>query len=278
MEKLLKQILVVIDFSDTSRSVIENIIPIANEMDCDVHLLHIVKPSILPVLVDSQHIIATRGHHVAESSNTLMQWQTNFISQVKKGRYLFTHCVQGNEEKQIREYALRHHIDLVVLTHHRPYPWSKLLTRINIDKLARRVQCPVLNMPDPESLRFIHNIVLPVTNALPLRKIMFASYLAKYQDARIHLVALQEDKEASHEENHYLMKAYQLLRDNTNLSVECHPVNGDNIAGTTLHYAEQVKADLIVVQPGKEAELPGLLNNIFSRFLFSASRIPVMAV
>jgi K+-sensing histidine kinase KdpD len=108
---------------------------------------------------------------------------------------------------------------------------------------------------------------------------MFASYLAQYHDARIHLVALKEDAEGEAEkDNSYLYKAYQLLRDNTDLAIECHPVMGENIADTTLQYAEKVNADLIVVQPGKEVELPGFLNNIFSRFLFSASRIPVMAV
>ncbi len=267
MDKLLKQILVVIDFSENSRAVLDNIIPIANAMDCDVHLLHVAERS-------------WRRDQVAEATNKLMQLQTWYIRGVTKGRYLFTHCAEGKMEKQVREYALRNQIDLVVLTHHRRYPWSKWLRSINIDRLAKRTKCPVLNIPDPANLKAIQNIVLPVTDVLPLRKIMFASYLARMKDARIHLVALTGGGVAAQEagENIYLQKAYQLLKDNTELEVECHPVSGDNIANTTLHYAERVNADLIVVEPGKEAELPGFLNNIFSRFLFSASRIAVMAV
>jgi hypothetical protein len=127
-------------------------------------------------------------------------------------------------------------------------------------------------------LHQIHNIVLPVTNVLPLRKIMFATYLARYTNACIHLVALNDTGGKELNDQACLFKTYQLLKDNTNLAIECHPVDGYNIADTTLEYAEKVKADLIVIEPGKEATLPGLLNNIFSRFLFSASRIPVMAV
>ncbi|MBC6492822.1 universal stress protein [Flavihumibacter stibioxidans] len=279
MEHLLKQILVVVDFSETSRLVLNNIIPLANELKCDVHLLHVVKPSVWPSLVDAPHFIPIKSDLKAEATNKLMSWQSQFIPMMDKGRLLYSHCTEGGVEKEVRDFTLRHDIDMVILMQYRRFAWSKLLNRININRLARKIKCPVLNLPAAGNIHHIRNIVLPITNVLPLRKIMFAAYLARYHNASIHLVSLQEESvQQSETENPYLYKAYQLLRDNTNLRIECHPMSGNNIAGTTLQFAEKVNADLIVVQPGRETELPGMLNNIFSRFLFSASRIPVMAV
>lgn len=279
MEKLIKQLLVVVDFSDKSRMVLDSIIPLANEMKCDIHLLYVIQPSVLPFSINSHQFIAVKSDQTAWATSRMMAMQGELIPLMGKGRFLYSHVVEGGIERSIRNFTLRHDIDLTIITHRRRYAWSKWLSRINIYRLARKIQSPVLNIPETAQISHIRNIVLPVTNVLPLRKIMFASYLAQYHDARIHLVALKPSAgEHLEDENSYLYKSYQLLRDNTNLSIECHPVTGENIADTTLQYAEKVNADLIVVQPGKEVELPGILNNIFSRFLFSASRIPVMAV
>jgi nucleotide-binding universal stress UspA family protein len=270
MEKLLKQLLVVVDFSDKSRQVLDSIIPMANELKCDIHLLYIVQPSVLPFTINSHQIIAVKSDQIAWATSRMMALQGEYIPLMDKGRFIYSHVAEGGMERTIRTFTMKHEIDLAILTYRRRFAWSKWLNRININRLTKKIQCPILNIPESTSIHHIRNIVLPVTNVLPLRKIMFASYLAQYHDARIHLVALKD--------NSYLYKSYQLLRDNTDLAIECHPVSGENIANTTLQYAESVKADLIVVQPGKEAELPGILNSIFSRFLFSASRIPVMAV
>ncbi|HVK48305.1 MAG TPA: universal stress protein, partial [Pseudobacter sp.] len=65
---------------------------------------------------------------------------------------------------------------------------------------------------------------------------------------------------------------------NTNLNIECHTIHGGNIADTTLQYATDINADLIVVNPGKEMLLSGFVNRLFARLLFNESRIPVMTV
>jgi hypothetical protein len=108
---------------------------------------------------------------------------------------------------------------------------------------------------------------------------MFASYLAKQFNSRIHLIAISnKHKKAEPDDTIYLYKAYQLLRDNTNLRIECHTVAGENLADSTLEYAQKVDADLIVVNPGKESLLPGFLNRFFTRFFFNEPGIPVMTI
>lgn len=279
MERLLKQILVVVDFSAKCRQVLDSILPMANELKCDIHLLYVLQPSVLPFTFSRHQLIAVKSDLTAMATSRMMAMQGDYITRMDKGRFIYSHVMEGTIEHSVRSFTMKHEIDLVIVTHRRRFAWSNWLNRININRLTKKIQCPVLNIPESAHIHRIQNIVLPVTNVLPLRKIMFASYLAQYHQARIHLVAIQESSQDNTvKDDSYLYKSYQLLRDNTNLAIECHPVAGENIADTTLQYAQKVNADLIVVQPGKESELPGFLNNIFSRFLFSASRIPVMAV
>jgi K+-sensing histidine kinase KdpD len=108
---------------------------------------------------------------------------------------------------------------------------------------------------------------------------MFASYLARKYDSTIHLLSITADVlDPDTSKNQYLQKAYQLLRDNTNLSIECHTMRGHNIADSTLRFAEKIKADLIVVNPGEESMLSGFFSKLFRGFLFNESRIPVMTI
>ncbi|HEY8397364.1 MAG TPA: universal stress protein [Flavihumibacter sp.] len=279
MEKLIKQILLVVDFSDRSRLVLDNLVSMANEMHCDIHLLNILEPSLLPFSFHSKQIITDKAEQKALAISKIRALQGEYIPKMKKGCFIHSHVLEGAMERTIRNFALQQDIDLTILTLRHRYAWSAWMNKINIARLARKIECPVLNIPRAMQIQQIRNIVLPVTDMLPLRKIMFASYIAKYHKARIHLVALQnEGGSNAAESNPWLYKSYQLLTDNTDLPIECHPMSGENIADTTLQYAEKVNADLIVVQPGQEMELPGLRNSIFSRFLYSASRIPVMAV
>jgi hypothetical protein len=258
MEKLLNQLLVLVDFSENCRTTLNHLMPLANELMCDIHLLHVVSGSV------------NNENSLAAAKIDLKQWQSDYLHQLKNGLLIYSQCLRGPVEKLVRDYVNRYPIDLLILMQHTPFAWTNWRTRINIDRLAGKIKCPVLNLPKAESIQAFRNIVIPITESLPLRKILFATYLARYHNAGIHLVAL--------ESNQHLLKTYQLLRDNTNLRIECHIAQGTNMADTALLCAEKVNADLILVQPGLETALGGFLNTVFSRFLFSTSRFPVMAV
>ncbi|HYC29347.1 MAG TPA: hypothetical protein VEB42_11030, partial [Chitinophagaceae bacterium] len=94
----------------------------------------------------------------------------------------------------------------------------------------------------------------------------------------IHLISLSTNNAAAQKRYVYLEKAYQLLRENTNLPIRCKMVVGENIADTTLEYARNVEADLILVKAGDESLLSGPMNRLFSKFLFNRSTIPVITV
>jgi nucleotide-binding universal stress UspA family protein len=64
--------------------------------------------------------------------------------------------VSGEPSDQILEYALAHHIDLIVCGTHGRRGWDHLVMGSVAEKLVRKAICPVLTVRHPE-----HEFVLP---------------------------------------------------------------------------------------------------------------------
>jgi hypothetical protein len=155
---------------------------------------------------------------------------------------------------------------------------GNLFGTLSINRLSWKVNQPVLTVKLKQAGQEIRHIVIPVHGNLPIRKITLASYIANQFNAKIHLVGLSKHFEEGIDETMYLSKAYQLLCDNTKLEIVCHREPDMNIADATLKYAQQVEADLIIVNSGKELLLSGFINRLFARFIFNESKIPVMTI
>lgn len=277
MKKLFNNILVPVEFSKQTSQVVGKAVMIANHFRCDVHLLFAENHDMASA---EKHLVQafTEGE-LADYEVKMQELRNEYLPMLEDGLQLLTVMRKGSKEQHITSYALQNQIDLIIVEK----PYSLLPMRFarsfNINRISKKTGCPVLTVKGTAKLEAIRNIVLPVDAHLPLRKVMFASYLAKHFNAKIHLIALSDPGEAEDVESKvYLYKTYQLLRENTNLSIECHTVPGGNIADTTLEYARQIDADLIVVNPGKEMLLSGFVNRLFARLLFNESRIPVMTV
>lgn len=257
VESVVHQLLVVVDDFDNCQNQVAQAIRLANLLNSDVHLLHTLRPGI-----GSNRLLKARA--------ALMDLQGKMIPQLRRGHMLHSQCTHSDPYKFIRQYCDRYVIDLLLMQHFRPHPWSRLFNRMNIETLAVQLNCPVMNIPATHPATDFKNIILPVTDQLPLRKLHFANFFTDQQPGTIYLVA---DENCS-----YLQKTKQLLAENTHLQVRMLPLQHKNIAASSISYARQLHADLILVQPGNESRLPGVMNQLFHRFIFSASPIPVMAV
>lgn len=257
MEKLVHQLLVVIDDVDNCQNQVAHAIRLAGLLNSDVHLLHLLR--------------AGPGRHRKEkASATLAEMQGRLMPLLGKGHLLHCRCVQADANRFVPQYCEKYVIDLVLLQHYQPQPWSRLLYKINMEKLARQLSCPLINIPARCQPGEFKSILLPVTDQLPLRKMQFISFLTGHRQATVYLIA---DAQCP-----FLERTRQLLSENTELSVKLLPVNGNSIAKASIDYAQDLSAALILVEPGKECHMPGLLNQLFDRFIFSASPVPVMAV
>ena len=277
MNKLFNNILVPVEFSKQTSQVVSKAVMIANQFKCDLHLVFVENGGMADA---DKHLVEvlTEGE-LTDYDVKMQELKAGFLPLLEDGLQLLTVMHKGSREQYIISYALQHAIDLIMVEKPRSILPMRFSRSFNINRISKKTGCPVLTVKGTAELEAIRNIVLPVDAHLPLRKVMFASYLAKHFNARIHLIALSEPgDEDDVEKKAYLYKTFQLLRENTNLNIECHTIHGGNIADTTLQYATEINADLIVVNPGKEMLLSGFVNRLFARLLFNESRIPVMTV
>ena len=72
--------------------------------------------------------------------------------------------------------------------------------------------------------------------------------------------------------NDHLLSEYSRCR------VHCALKESDDVAGNTLAFAKDVKANLIVVEANGEAGLKGWWNRMWGRQLYGESDIPVLTV
>ncbi|MBC7830060.1 MAG: universal stress protein [Chitinophagaceae bacterium] len=276
MNKLFNNILVPVDFSDVSELAIEKAIDIANHFKCNIHL----------VVADTNSIgKRTRQFNksingiAADAEAMLYRLQNKFTFRLHPGLSIQSSLRKGTGNRAVIEYTLRHNIDLIIIGRSTGVIKKLMGSSYDIVEITKHIECPVLTVRMNTSNNQWMNIVLPVCSMLPVRKIMFACYLARKYNSKIHLLSIAGDEiETDIERNQYLYKAYQLLRDNTNLVIECHTIRGHNIAESTLRFAQKINADLIVVNTGQESRLSGFVNKIFDGSLFSESKIPVMSI
>jgi hypothetical protein len=272
MKKLFNHMLVPVDHAD-DEGIVQQALHMADCLQCQVHLLY--------------HVPEAQDEGAVGRLKASIRQRHPFLADPAIS--LEVNTEQAFLEKQIIDYSKRHSVDLILLVRKRrpghllfPYPIGA-----DVDRLVDRTLCPVLSIFEQPSFTSLKNIVLPVGDHLPMRQLLFATYLGRTVNSTIHLVAPgSSDTDFAVGARGNLHKCYRLLRENTNLSIECLASPEENLAEAAWDYAKKIKADLILTSPGKESMLSGFWNKLRSKFrirlgsrsLSNTSQIPVMTI
>ncbi|HET6723878.1 MAG TPA: universal stress protein, partial [Chitinophagaceae bacterium] len=73
-------------------------------------------------------------------------------------------------------------------------------------------------------------------------------------------------------------EALQMVQSISTIPVQGIILEGKNLAKTTLDFAKKINADLIMINPLREFNLPGWWNRLTNKLLSYGSRIPVMTM
>jgi len=276
MQKLFNNILVPVTVDSKAGDTIDEAIRFANQFHCNLHLVAIAQNVSLGLFGEQIFRLNNDNEELAQTKRKLAELQAKYSQNLLKGLSISVYSEPGEAEEIIATYAAVHRVDLVFIVNERRSILMKRM-RLNANRLAGKVNCPVLSMSASVGIDGLKNIVMPVGKSLPINKIRVAAYLAKHCHSCIHLVT-KERGGLMYEELAYMQKSLQVLKDNTNLRVECKTLSGESISTIALQYARKVNADMIIVNPGAESFLPGMVNRFFSRLLSTDSRIPVLTV
>jgi hypothetical protein len=280
MKKLFNHILVPVNFNRNTAMLMEKAIQVANQFDCDIHLLYVQKPLVaVPFLYDG-HVSGAVFNYSAEEAETKLKILADDNRHLLSDGLLFTTTVViGNWQSMLKEQIITKHIDLVILPRNERKFFGALIYMVDVNQLSQQTQCPVLTVTKNFDISHLQNIVVPVGNFLPIRKLTAATYMARKIDAVIHLMGGRSSSYADDKQKaRSLTRSYQLLRDYTNVKVYCSSQKDDALADATLAYAKNVKADLIVVNSGRESMLKGWFSKWLGHYLYRDSNIPVLTI
>lgn len=279
MQKLFNKILVPVDFSARSRQAIEKACDIAKQYQCSIHVLHVVPISPFaaiamtegPMAIPYSFIENKKG--IEAELKKLVSKITMLTDNSVKADY---HILQGTWDEAIIDYATSYNFDLV-LVGQKENLLNKRKMFINPDKIAAKADIPVITVPSNRRLTRLFTILIPITEFLPVRKLMYGIYIASGYNTTLKLLGVENEK-TREKVRYYLNKAYQLIKDNSGIRVELETVQSNNVAEAVNQFAKLKSADLVIVNPQTQTKMPGFFSSFFGNILQKYSSPPILTI
>lgn len=277
MQEDFKKILTLVDFSRASFHAAEEAAMIASKFNSELHILYVSSNSRLAWILAPE----IEFFHLAEDDRPVQAQLRRLKTELDERFHLDIeyHEAEGNLTETVNKYVHDLQADLVVLGAKKTNWLKELFFESKAKDIIRSVACEVLCVyPDSNSNR-LKKIVLPIGKFIPKRKIRLAYELAKKFAANVHLISLNKNGNSlSGENTKVLMASYQYLKDITNIPIECRTVLGNNLAQAALQYAENIGADLILVNAGSESFFKKPVLRRWAGNIVNHSSIPVLSV
>jgi nucleotide-binding universal stress UspA family protein len=277
MQEDFKRILTLVDFSMASFHAAEEAAMIASKFNSELHILHVSSSSGLAWILAPE----VEFFHLAEDDRSVKAQLRRLKTELDERFQIDIefHEAEGKLKETVDTYSRDLQIDLVVLGAKKTNWLKELFFESKAKDIIGSVDCEVLCVyPDSNSNR-LKKIVLPIGKFIPKRKIRLAYELAKKFAANVHLISLNKNgHNLSSENTKVLMASYQYLKDITNIPIECRTVLGNNLAQATVQYAENIGADLILVNAGAESFFKTPVLRRWGGNIVNHSSIPVLSV
>lgn len=279
MQKLFNKILVPVDLSNKSDEVVEKAFAFAARYNCSIHLLYVASVSAfaaIPIL-DGKSITPYNFDSNTKEFKIGLEKISRHIDFLSGYTMHVEHSVvYGSWNQAIIDFVNESKTDLVLIGQKSSF-LKKRKMHLNPDLIAEKTNIPVITLPYNRRLTGLYSIVIPITDFLPVRKLMYGVYMALNLDTTIKLLGIENTK-TSDKVQYYLEKANKLIRDNCNVRVETEIVFSTNVAQAVNDFALHKSADLVIVNPGTQTKMPGIFSALLGNIIQRYAAPPVMAV
>lgn len=279
MQKLFNKILVPVDFSSKSKSAIEKAVEISTRYNCSIYLLHVVTASPFELISITESPIGI-PYHIIDKNLQLefqLEKQADFAKRlagdsIKIGFGL----TKGSWDKTIIDLVNEQKFDLVLIGQKRKIMGNRNML-INPDKIAVNTNIPVITVPSNPKIASLYSIVIPITDYLPVRKLMYGIYIAAGNNTSIKLLGI-ENEQTREKVQYYIAKAYRLIRDNCNVKVELETMFCDNVADAVNKHSILKSGGMVILNPGAQTKMRGLFASLIGCIVHKYSMPPILTV
>ncbi len=273
-----KNILVPVDFSETSMVKIDEAIFIAKIVSADVTLMHVIETY-------SQNSSIAKEKYEQEGRDEAIEKVVNekldeIISKIKEKNIVFHKKIAfGKIYQAIIDGAESVNARLLVMGTTSTSRFGKILGT-NTARVVRAAKCPVITMRDKSRVFKFKNILLPLDFSKETRqKIKIAIETAHQFGSQIHVVSVTTSGDEFHvgKLRGQLAVVKQQIKE-AGVPFTAKVIKGKKISETILHYAPVVNADCIIIMTQQEVGFVEMMVGTSAEQIMNNSMIPVISV
>ena len=269
MSNKLCNILVPVDFTTKNKWAITKAIEMANQMNCNLHLVNIVHPTWTSSFTPYESHVDRMN-----SYDQLKDLAVTYSNQLCGNGKIEISLLEGNPVNKLTEYIRDFEMDMVVMG--LSGNWlQRVISSTSINKISRMTNVPVLAVGSKGLVHHFKKIILPLYDELSLRRLRLATTLARSFKSTIYMITLRNGNNTPEK---IINEGLNIVHSASTTPVHGMILEGDNLAKTTMDFAKRINGDLIMINPAEEIKLPGWWNRLTNKLLSYGSGIPVMTM
>jgi len=276
MSNKLCNILIPVDFTNKNKWAIAKGIEMANQMNCNIHLVNIVQPNLFSSFTPYESHVDRLN-----SYDKLKDLAVSYSSQLCGNGKIEVSLLEGNTTNKLVEYITDFEMDMVVMGLSSNTLFRRIVYSSSINKLAKKTNVPVLAVGSKGLVHHFKKIILPLYDELSLRRIRMATTLASSFKSTIYMVTLRQGNNTPEK---IIKEGLEIAKSISRVSAQGVSaqgiiLEGDNLAKTTIDFAKRINGDLIMINnPVEENKMPRWWNKLYNKILSYGSEIPVMTM
>ena len=272
MSNKLYNILVPVDFTTKNKWAIAKGIEMANQMNCNLHLVNIIPPPLFSTFSPYESHVDRLN-----SYDRLKDLSVSYSTQLCGSGKIEISVLEGDATSKLIDYVHDFEMDMVVMGLSKFNFLERWATSVSINKLARHTNVPVLAVGSKGLVHHFKKIILPLYDELSLDRIRFATTLARSFKSTIYMVTLRNGNSTPEQ---IINEGLDIVHSASKSKPRIRTVilEGNNLAKTTIDFAKRINGDLIMINPVEELKAPGWWNRFTNKLLSYGSGIPVMTM
>lgn len=270
-------ILTPVDFSETSTLAIEHAVFMAKIFNAKLSLVHVMEQLSYTDELGNFIISQEKMNDIVEERMNELSRSVHIEHGIKQPAIFIS---TGNIADTIVRNAENIGADIIVMGTHGVSGWAEFFLGSNAYKVVTQANCPVLTIQRHAEKNGFSKILLPIDNSVSSRqKVQHAVEFAKHYGSVIHVAGLiTVDEPEVHKKFDVILKQVNDYLKKHDVPFENKIIVGSNIAKMAMKYANEIRADLIMIMTEQEESVTGLLIGPYAQQVVNHSLIPVLSI
>ena len=274
----IRRILVPTDFSETSNHAIDKASRIASLFGAELYIIHVMESSPYKIIKTDD----PKSKEKVVLQKYVMDKLEGITQRITEQYHITVNTLLGEAKvvEVIDDAVKENKIDLIVMGTRGASGIREVLIGSNAQKIVNGSACPVITLKNSPVNFDMSNVVLPMESwNNSIEKLDYVTSFARNYKANVHLLGIIESRKRADMRKvlTLLNEAESYLKEHNIPSVR-KIIASENVAKETLEYAQEIKANLIMVLTERESRIGSVLAGVFARHIINHSEIPVMSI